>query len=67
MVDSSQLEPQYQDFKALEDSTVIHIRGLKLQLEVAYATLKRAIEKRKTTKEPEETTQCESTKTEGKD
>ena len=52
MVDRDILDPQFQDYKALEDSTVIHIRGLKLQLEIAYASLKRATECRKATQKP---------------
>ena len=66
MVDTNNLEAGYSDYKALVDSTVIHIRGLKLQLKVAYATLKAANNGVMETK-PVVTTQCESTKTEGKD
>lgn len=42
MADASNLEVSYEDYKELRDSTVIHIRGLKLQLAVAHATLSAA-------------------------
>lgn len=78
MVDVNNMDVGYTDFKELENSTVIHIRGLKLQLAVAYATLEAAKKGMKKTKKQEdkeevharvtlEAETCESTKTEDSD
>ena len=60
------LEPQHMDYRELFRSTKAHIKGLKLQLEVAYGALDTAEAGLSRTKKPDEET-CESTKTEDTD